>query len=118
MFTLTSFDIPFMANAIRIHITTSAVVVIDDALYNMSGSVYYSGSYDTFKAYPDGTIPANSGYGWAGPWRCETRVSRRLLCADVLLDYSSSFIYAAGTTVSGSDTGYGWDGAWNVIEGS
>jgi hypothetical protein len=118
MLTLSIFDIPLLAN-IKRTVSSSFPIppIINDYLYDMSGSVYLSGSYDRFISYDDGTCPGNAGYGWNGPWVCQPRITYKLMSADVLLEYSSSFIYEEGTSVSGSDYGYGWETPWNVIEG-
>jgi len=110
---LTLFDIPFLANAIRIAAVAPASQGI---LYDTSGSAYESGSYDIFIEYDDGTCPGDGGYGWSGPWVCEEAITKEF-DSDVFLSYSSSFIYASGSEVSGSDTGYGWATPWKVYVG-
>jgi hypothetical protein len=87
---------------------------VDEYLYDMAGSVYLSGSYDTFQAYSVDTAPSNKGFGWDGPWEF-VPVYNLGTIAD---EHFSSNDYITGTEVSASDGGMGWQGAWNVIEGS
>jgi hypothetical protein len=84
---------------------------VNDILYDLTGSAFLSGSYDTFEAYSIGGEPANGGFGWVGPWVLSSR-TRSPIAEDFISDYTMD------TNVSESNGGLGWSGPWNVIEGN
>ena len=83
---------------------------ITDFLYDLTGSAFISGSYDTFEAYSIGSEPSNNGFGWSGPWMFTLR-TRSPIAEEFITDYMMN------TNVSESNGGLGWNGPWNVIEG-
>jgi hypothetical protein len=93
--------------------------VVDPYLYDLTGSAFTLGQYDTFAEYPAETDPTNKGIGWpaGSKWEMTPRVSKVIVADDVFFKYNTIFSYTPGSAVSGSDTGYGWSGSWNVIEG-
>ena len=102
--------------------TTSSIppvppVVIDENIYDLSGSVWNIGAYDSFLGYEPGSVPINKGYGFNGPWNISTRNTRRLITSDVLFEDGTGS-YTLGVNISGSNTGKGWADVWNVIEGT
>jgi hypothetical protein len=92
---------------------TASITIPSDFLYDLTGSLYISGPYDTFESYTSGSVPANGGYGWSGSWQSVTLGAPGFILV-VAEDNLTDSGYTSGSVLSGLDGGNGWGGPWSA----
>ena len=91
---------------------TCSILIPSDFLYDLTGSLYISGPYDTFESYTSGSVPTNGGFGWSGSWVSRTLGAPGFIYV-VAEDNLTGSGYTSGSFLNGLNGGDGWGGPWS-----